>query len=133
MNSVLDQTYRNFEVILVDDGSSDGSPAICDSYAQKDSRIKVIHKKNEGAGPARNDGLKLAQGEYIVFVDSDDTIEADYMEELAHHTEDLVFIDVDNIDKHGRVVGGQYMSKYSHCDKEEILRSQMTGRVSWGG
>jgi glycosyltransferase involved in cell wall biosynthesis len=66
------QTYRNFEVILIDDGSTDASPEICEAYAAKDSRIKIIRKKNEGAGNARNDGIALATGDYIMFLDSDD-------------------------------------------------------------
>ena len=74
IDSVLVQENAFFEVILVDDGSLDGCPAICDEYAKKDSRIHVIHKKNEGLGYARNSGLEIAQGNYIFFLDSDDWI-----------------------------------------------------------
>ena len=72
IDSVLAQTYTNFEIILVDDGSPDGCPAICDEYANKDSRIKVIHKPNGGLSDARNAGLEVAKGEYVMFLDSDD-------------------------------------------------------------
>jgi len=72
VDSVLAQTYENYEVILVDDGSPDGSPAICDEYGRKSSKVKVIHKPNGGLSDARNAGLDLAQGEYVIFLDSDD-------------------------------------------------------------
>lgn len=72
IDSVLKQTFRNFEIILVDDGSLDKCPAICDEYAERDSRISVIHKPNGGLSDARNAGLNIAQGEYVLFLDSDD-------------------------------------------------------------
>ncbi len=77
VDSILAQTYRNLEIILVDDGSKDQSGSICDSYAEKDRRIKVIHKKNGGLSDARNAGMDAASGEYIGFVDGDDWIEPD--------------------------------------------------------
>ena len=77
VDSILAQTYRNLEIILVDDGSKDQSGNICDSYAEKDRRIKVIHKKNGGLSDARNAGMNAATGEYIGFVDGDDWIEPD--------------------------------------------------------
>ena len=75
IESILNQTYAKIEVILVEDGSPDGCSEICDIYAQKDSRIQVIHKKNEGANYARRSGLDIAQGEYCLFVDGDDWID----------------------------------------------------------
>ena len=77
VNSLLAQTLSDIEVILVDDGSPDGSGPVCDGFASRDPRVRVIHKKNEGQGLARNAGLELASGEYVLFVDSDDYIEAD--------------------------------------------------------
>lgn len=74
IDSIIKQTYQNLEIILVDDGSQDGSPAICDEYARKDDRITVIHKENGGAASARNAALKGAKGEYIFFLDGDDFI-----------------------------------------------------------
>ena len=80
--SILAQTFTDFELILVDDGSPDGCPALCDAAAAKDSRIRVIHKKNGGQSTARNAGLDAAHGEWIAFVDSDDTITPDYCAKL---------------------------------------------------
>ena len=74
INSILNQTFTNFELILVNDGSPDRCGAICNDYSKRDKRIKVIHKKNEGLSAARNAGIKVATGEYIAFVDSDDFI-----------------------------------------------------------
>lgn len=82
INSIINQTYKNLEIILVDDGSTDNSGKICDDYAIKDKRIKVIHKKNGGASSARNAGIDLSKGKYIGFVDSDDWIEKDTYEIL---------------------------------------------------
>lgn len=74
VDSVLSQTHHDIEVILVDDGSPDECPLICDSYAQKDKRVKVIHQNNRGLSAARNEGMRVAAGDYIAFVDSDDRI-----------------------------------------------------------
>lgn len=82
MHSVLNQTYKNLEIILVDDGSPDNCPKIIDEYAKKDKRIKVIHKENGGISSARNAGMDIAQGKYITFLDSDDSISLDMYETL---------------------------------------------------
>ena len=83
VDSILAQTYTNLEVVLVDDGSTDASAQICDEYAQKDKRIKVVHKENGGVSSARNAGLKVASGEYVAFVDCDDSIDSNMYELLA--------------------------------------------------
>ena len=80
VNSILNQTYKNLEIILVDDGSPDNCPQICDEYAKNDFRIKVIHKKNGGLSDARNVGIKSSKGEYLSFVDSDDCISPEFIE-----------------------------------------------------
>lgn len=83
IESILTQTYINWELILVDDGSPDKSGRICDDYADKDSRIRVVHKQNAGVGAARNTGLENATGEFIAFVDSDDFCESSYLENFG--------------------------------------------------
>ena len=82
VDSILNQTYRNLEVILVDDGSPDGCPAICDEYAAMDNRVKVIHKKNGGLSDARNAGMAISRGEFLNFVDSDDVLPVDALENM---------------------------------------------------
>lgn len=98
VESVQKQTLSDLEIILIDDGSPDNSGKICDEYAAKDSRIQVIHKKNAGVGAARNDGLDAATGEWIIFCDSDDWLEADALEKLVRigdeSSADVVFGDV---------------------------------------
>lgn len=82
IQSIVSQTYSQFECILVDDGSNDGSGEICDSWQQKDSRIIVVHQENQGVSAARNRGIVEAHGEYIAFIDSDDWVEEDYLMSL---------------------------------------------------
>ena len=83
VESILKQTYKNFELILVDDGSPDMCPHICDEYAAKYDFIRVIHKKNGGLSDARNHGIEVAKGNYITFIDSDDYVSVDYLEILV--------------------------------------------------
>lgn len=95
LDSILEQTFTDFECILVDDGSPDQSGIICDEYTGKDKRFKVIHQQNAGVSVARNTGLAAAQGEYITFVDSDDYVLADFLEklymEIEEHRADISF------------------------------------------
>lgn len=83
--SIIAQTYKDWECILVDDGSEDNSPSICDEYVQKDNRFKVIHKENAGVSAARNDGLDQAKGEWISFVDSDDYLASEFLDKLYQY------------------------------------------------
>lgn len=83
IDSILGQTFEEFELILVDDGATDGSGTICDMYAAKDQRIKVLHKKNGGLSSARNAGIESALGEYIAFIDSDDVVHPDYLKDMV--------------------------------------------------
>lgn len=105
INSIINQTYTNLEIILVNDGSTDKSGQICDEFLKKDSRIKVIHKKNGGLSDARNTGLDLASGDYIGFVDGDDSIEIDMYEILLK-----------NIKK--------YNAEISHCGFYKVINSR---------
>ena len=84
IQSIVDQTYKNIEIILIDDGSKDESGVLCDAWVQKDNRIQVIHKKNAGLGFARNTGLDIASGDYVMYVDSDDYIDEKMVEVLLN-------------------------------------------------
>ncbi|MBQ8868896.1 MAG: glycosyltransferase family 2 protein [Oscillospiraceae bacterium] len=94
VQSIVDQTYKNLEIILVDDGATDGTPKLCDNLAQTDSRINVIHKVNGGLSDARNAGIEVAKGKYITFFDSDDWVEKDILktavEKMTNNNTDLV-------------------------------------------
>lgn len=87
LESIVNQTYKNLEIILVDDGSPDHCPQMCDMWAERDSRIKVIHKKNDGLANARNSGIDAAVGDYIMFADSDDYLQNDMVEFLLNLSE----------------------------------------------
>ena len=132
IESVLAQTYSNWELIVVDDGSRDNTFGILKKYAEVDSRIRVIHQENQGPGIARNTGIAEAKGNYVVFIDSDDYIEKDYFQLLSKHDEDVVFINVRDVDEDGHVLKEEYMSKNKKLSKDVILRRQMTGRIDWG-
>ncbi len=105
IKSVIDQSYTDFECILIDDGSTDKSGKICDDWAKADSRIKVVHQENQGVSAARNKGIEISQGEYIVFIDSDDWVEANYLSDLMpDETSDLV-VSGDYVDRDGKCLG----------------------------
>ena len=87
VNSIKMQSYKNIEIILVDDGSTDNTGAICDAIAMMDERIKVIHQKNKGLSGARNSGMSMATSEYLCFVDGDDEIAVDYVEKMLYARE----------------------------------------------
>lgn len=124
VDSILNQTYRNIEIVLVDDGSPDRCGEICDRYARKDKRIKVIHKENGGLSSARNTGFSVSTGEYIAFVDSDDYIAKDmYMEMI----DALEFNGLDIISCNAFIAKGEHIigqpgdGKITVYSKEEIL------------
>lgn len=105
IRSICDQTYKNLDIILVDDGSTDGSGTVCDTFAAEDCRIRVFHKENGGSSSARNLGIREARGEYIGFIDSDDYIEPDMYELLAdaivRYDVPMAQISRDEIDEQG--------------------------------
>ena len=133
IKSVLTQTYTDWQMVLVDDGSKDESLKVCQKYADLDNRIRVIHQENAGPGIARNTGIAAANGDYVVFIDSDDYVEKDYFQLLSEHDEDVVFINVRNVDEQGHILNEKYMTKNRRLSKDTILRRQMTGRIDWGG
>ena len=105
IESIINQTYQNLQIILVDDGSPDNSGRICDEYAEKDLRIKVIHKENGGVGSARNEGINYALGEYIYFVDADDYLESELidicMNTIIKQYPDMLIFGFNKVDKNG--------------------------------
>lgn len=122
VDSILAQNYKDFELILIDDGSRDGSGAICDNYAQQDGRVKVIHQANAGVSAARNAGLKAAQGDWVTFVDSDDRVLDCFLEalvEAASRSEqiDLAYCGYAIIEGHSSIK--TYASK-TYLGKESI-------------
>jgi len=131
LDSILNQTFTNFEVILVNDGSTDKSGTICDEYSRKDIRIKVIHKEYGGVSSARNSGLKIAQGSYIGFVDGDDRIDINMYEELYKLCTDSCS-DI-SICKLGREVDGKLINSVQdeefikEMDNTEALKQLFNG------
>lgn len=130
LNSIANQTYTNLEIILVDDGSPDNCPVICDDWAKKDKRIKVIHKKNEGLAMARNSGLDIASGEYIAFCDSDDKISGEMYEKLYEATEegkyDVVYSGFNAEQENKKWIDCNDFSQtmtFDAADKEELAAS----------
>lgn len=119
INSLLKQTYKKIEIILVDDGSPDNCPMICDEYAKKDNRIKVIHKINGGLSDARNAALDIVTGEYITFVDSDDFVSENLIELLVKpilkYSCEITVVGANIIDEAGNIY-----SQYK-CEKSELL------------
>ena len=106
LESVVNQSYKNLQIILVNDGSTDNSPQICDAWVEKDNRIQVIHKQNEGLGYTRNAGLDVAIGEFVSFLDSDDTLELntyeDCVAEMNNNNADVTYFGRNTMNKKGK-------------------------------
>ena len=137
LQSITSQTYKNLEIIVVDDGSTDGSDKICDYFSSKDRRIKVIHKKNEGVVVARKTGYEMATGEYLATVDSDDWIEPtmyqDMVEEILKENVDFVSVGycreyADGIKKTSTQTKKYIILDNSHS--QDILKETITGTRS---
>lgn len=126
--SIMNQTYKNLEIILVDDGSTDGCYELCDSYVNKDKRIKVIHKKNGGLSEARNVGIENSKGEYLCFIDGDDYISEHYVEfmlrEALINYSDIVQCSYARVYDSGKVENyiSHYMKIYGNKVEETIIR-----------
>lgn len=133
VDSIINQTYENLEIILVDDGSIDDCPGLCDEYAKRDSRIRVIHKKNGGASDARNAGLDICTGEWIGFVDGDDYIDKEMYEKLycvAVETNSDVSACQSIHDRNGRLLYQNYKRKQEILlSKEEMIDRMFCGNV----
>lgn len=130
IDSILAQTFTDFECLLIDDGSTDNSPNICNEYAQKDARIKVYHKPNGGLSDARNYGIERAQGEYTIFFDPDDWVDAGYLTDLyakAVETDaDMVICDYYSQDPYQIKHVKQKPTSFNHHD---ILKDMIVGKL----
>ena len=140
MNTLLKQTYKNIEIIMVDDGSPDDCGERCDNYALEDSRIRVIHKKNEGLGMARNSGLEIAQGKYVMFIDSDDYVDVRMTERLYNRLQeqgaDTCFCRYYNTTADGKsALAREIYEKDSYCEKEikEVLLGMLGSKPEQPG
>lgn len=133
IESIIQQTYKRLEIILVDDGSPDNCGQICDEYAQLDKRIKVIHKKNGGQSEARNIGLDIAKGEYIGFVDSDDYIEKNMFEILHKNMikfdADISITNIVTVQKAKKEIMENYDSIKIY-DKNNIMRALLNNNIT---
>ena len=128
IQSILNQTYQNLEIILIDDGSTDNCPIICDKYSEEDTRIRVIHKSNGGLSDARNAGLKICSGEFVAFVDSDDWIELDAYQEMMSFmlsdNLDIVFCSVMEI-----VDGKKSGIRYQYYPNETVFDAKVVQKL----
>jgi len=115
VSSIVNQSYVNLEIILVDDGSPDNCPTMCEEWAKKDSRIKVVHKENQGLGMARNTGIEHANGKYIFFFDSDDYVDTSLVEKCIDaakkHNTDLVWFSMSDVNENGEVKASSASTK----------------------
>ena len=127
IDSILGQTYRNFELLLINDGSMDRSGEICDEYAQQDSRVKVFHKENGGVSSTRNVGLDNARGEWITFCDSDDTVTAEWLQNAASICSGKELIRKELARVRATAMGGSFGTQKEHYDLRRVkVRTKQT-------
>lgn len=136
LQSILNQSYKNFEIIIVDDGSTDNTKQICDEYAKKDSRISVYHIENGGVSNARNTGFKYVTGEYIQFIDGDDCISEKIFEKyvsiLNNKSYDILFSTYNKVDLLGNILTKVDVGYYGEYMKEQILLDFVNKQVNTG-
>ena len=132
LDSILAQSFADFEVLMIDDGSRDNGGKICDDYANKDSRFHVVHKKNEGVSIARQTGLDMAQGEYVIHADPDDWVEPDWLgklyQKIIEDKTDIVICDFEYITSDETVIMAQRPASLQNYD---VLKAMLDG-VLWG-
>lgn len=132
IGSVINQTFSDWELIAVDDGSTDNSLSILTEIAQREPRIKVYHQRNAGPGAARNYAISKSHGDYITFLDADDYWEDDFLKCINEVQKDIVFYDVIEETIDGKIVNTMRLSRFSNISKQDLLSMQMTGKFPWG-
>ena len=126
VNSILKQSYENLEVIIIDDGSTDGSAQVCDELSKSDKRVRVIHQKNKGIATTRNIGIENATGYYISFVDSDDYLEKDLYKNLIENNEsesNILIFDYEICDVNGKLVHNPLLANENNLEKRRQFYS----------
>lgn len=136
IESVISQSYKNWELIAVNDGSCDNSEMILKKYADTDPRIIMVNQNNAGPGAARNTAIAHSAGDYIAFLDSDDYWENDFLElvnkEIEGKNQDIIFIEMINERVDGTVINIGNTYSFRNCSKFDLICNQMTGNMSWG-
>ena len=137
LKSVISQTYQNWEAIVVDDGSKDDTYSRAFEFSKMDKRIRVYKKENEGPGLTRNFAIKQVVGDYIVFLDSDDYIDNDYLQSVSDCIEeknaDVVILDNYYETAAGKLIRIEKLSQFSSLSQRQLIGVQMTGKMPWGG
>lgn len=135
LESLLNQSYRHIEIVLVDDGSTDDSYMICKGFERIDSRIKVVQKENEGSASARNLGLEKANGTYVIFVDADDMVDSEYIEKLYRGIEfaDVAICGFDRFEKEGIFYDGKILDEKGMISKEKVFEHTFASNIITGG
>lgn len=135
-DSLLNQTSKDFEVICINDGSTDDTLKKLNEYAKVMNNLKIISKENEGAGIARNEGMKYAQGKYTLFLDSDDYLESDAIEKLIQIAEknniDFLFYNFIQEGENGKIIKRFNFSNYKNCTKSELIQYMLMGTLPFG-
>lgn len=126
VDSILCQGYRDFELLLIDDGSKDSSPLICDEYAVIDRRVKVYHKPNGGVSSARNLGIENTQGKWITFIDADDYITQDFFDGVCKRNEDIIIKGYQKFDKEGGTSNMHLTDSRKQSSFKELLNQYIT-------
>lgn len=136
IGSVLNQTYENWELIIINDGSTDNTLEVANSIAQIDDRVKIFSQDNSGPGAARNNGISKCTGDFVAFIDSDDYYDSEFLMSVNTVNEisskDIIFVDFVNEDKNGKVYDCSNIYSLRNKKKNELLSMQMTGLMPWG-
>jgi glycosyltransferase involved in cell wall biosynthesis len=127
---------KPIEVILIDDGSNDSTSEICKNYTSENSKFKYFHQENSGPGAARNNGIKHAQGKYIMFLDSDDYLESSELEKLIDTSlnldADIIFYNFEQVDQHGNLLRKFLLEKFNGLDKKDVITNTLSWNLPWG-